>query len=167
MGSEEPVADRSAERPRGAGHVHPPGEHPEHRREHERLERLREAAIQAEYATGRHEETEEEAKRHVLLRLGTIVAGFVVLIAGLVMMALPGPGIVTVIAGLAILSRELPWAERVLEYAKEKAKVDELKEQPSWVKGVAWAFTALAVGASIWWMFIADPKPGLADILPG
>ena len=112
------------------------------------------------------EETEEEARRHVLLRLGTIVVGFVVLIGGLVMMALPGPGIVTVIAGLAILSRELPWAERMLEYAKEKARVDELKEQPAWVKGVAWGFTALAIGASLWWMFLADPKPGLADILP-
>ncbi|MCB0970055.1 MAG: PGPGW domain-containing protein [Acidimicrobiales bacterium] len=148
------------------GHVQPPGEHPEHRRERERLELLREAAIQAEYATGHHEETEEEARRHVLLRLGTIVVGFVVLIGGLVMMALPGPGIVTVIAGLAILSRELPWAERMLEYAKEKARVDELKEQPAWVKGVAWGFTALAIGASLWWMFLADPKPGLADILP-
>lgn len=131
-----------------------------------RFERLREAAIEAEYATGVHEETEAAARRHVVIRLGTIVVGFIVLIAGLAMLVLPGQGILTVIAGLAILSRELPWAERMLEYAKKKAKLDELKHQPVWVKGIAWGFTALAIGASVWWMFLADPKPAMADVLP-
>ncbi len=131
-----------------------------------RRERLREAAIQAEYATGAREETEEEARRHVVIRVGTIVVGFLVLIAGLAMLVLPGQGIITVIIGLTILARELPWAERMLEYAKKKARVDELKQQPVWVKGVAWGFTALAIGASVWWMFLADPQPALGEALP-
>ncbi|HRW39409.1 MAG TPA: PGPGW domain-containing protein [Aquihabitans sp.] len=133
---------------------------------HERIELLKEAAIQAEYATGRHEETEEEAKRHIAIRIGTIVVGFIVLIAGLAMLVLPGQGIITVIIGLTILSRELPWAERMLEYAKKKAKVDELKQQPVWVKAIAWGFTGLAIAASVWYVFLADPKPELAQILP-
>lgn len=136
---------------------------PEHR---SRFEELREAAIAAEYDTGRREDTEEAARRHVVIRIGTIVVGFVVLIAGLAMLVLPGQGILTVIAGLAILSRELPWAERMLEYAKKKAKLDELKQQPVWVKAVAWGFTALAVAASAWFMFLADPKPELGNVLP-
>jgi uncharacterized protein (TIGR02611 family) len=131
-----------------------------------RRERLREAAIEAEYATGTHEETEEEARRHVIIRVGTIVVGFLVLVAGLAMLVLPGQGIITVIIGLTILARELPWAERMLEYAKKKARVDELKDQPLWVKGVAWGFTVLAVVASVWWMFLADPKPELTAALP-
>jgi len=131
-----------------------------------RRERFREAAIQAEYDTGVHEDTEEEARRHVIIRVGTIVVGFLVLIAGLAMLVLPGQGIITVIIGLTILARELPWAERMLEYAKKKAKVDELKQQPLWVKGIAWGFTALAIVASVWWMFLADPKPELAAALP-
>jgi len=131
-----------------------------------RMELLREAAIQAEYATGAHEETEEEARRHVIIRVGTIAVGFIVLIAGLAMLVLPGQGIITVIIGLTILARELPWAERMLEYAKKKAKLDELKHQPAWVKAVAWGFTALAVGASAWWLWVADPRPQLADALP-
>ncbi len=131
-----------------------------------RRERLRDAALRAEYDTGVREETEEQARRHVVLRIGTIVVGFVVLIAGLAMLVLPGQGIITVIIGLTILARELPWAERMLEYAKKKARVDELKQQPLWVKGVAWGFTALAIAASIWWMFLADPKPELAGVLP-
>ncbi|WP_426573162.1 PGPGW domain-containing protein [Aquihabitans sp. McL0605] len=131
-----------------------------------RLGRLREAAIAAEYATGRQEDTEEEARRHVIIRVGTIVVGFIVLIAGLAMLVLPGQGIITVIIGLTILARELPWAERVLEYAKKKAKLDELKHQPVWIKVVAWGFTVVAIAASVWWMFFAEPKPAVSAILP-
>lgn len=133
---------------------------------HERMELLKEAALQAEYATGRQEATEAEAKRHIAIRVGTIVVGFVVLIAGLAMLVLPGQGIITVIAGLAILSRELPWAERMLEYAKKRAKIDELKTQPVWVKATVWSITIVAIGVSAWWMFLADPRPALADVLP-
>lgn len=133
---------------------------------HERIELLKEAALQAEYATGRHEETEEQAKRHIAIRVATIAIGFVVLIGGLAMMILPGPGIVGIIAGLGILSRELAWAERMLEYAKEKARVDELKEQPKWVQVLAWIGTIAAIGASAWYVFLADPKPELSAVLP-
>lgn len=133
---------------------------------HERLELLKEAAIQAEYATGRHEETEAEARRHIAIRVATIAVGFVVLIGGLAMMILPGPGIVGIIAGLGILSRELAWAERMLEYAKEKARVDELKEQPKWVQVLAWTGTIAAIAASAWYVFLADPKPELSAVLP-
>lgn len=127
----------------------------------ERFGVLREAAIEAEYATGRHEETEAKAKRNVILRLATIVLGFVVLLGGLAMMILPGPGILGIIAGLGILSRELVWAERMLEYAKEKARVDELKEQPKWVQVGAWVITISAIAASLWYVMLADPKPEL------
>lgn len=114
-----------------------------------RLGRLREAAIAAEYATGRQEPTPQRARRNVLVRLAIIVVGWVVLIAGLVMMVLPGPGIVAILAGLGILSRELPWAERLMEAVREKAKLDELKEQPAWVRGLMWALTIVAVAASV------------------
>jgi uncharacterized protein (TIGR02611 family) len=132
----------------------------------ERFGLLKEAAIQAEYATGRHEETEEEAKRHVIVRVGTIIVGFIVLFGGLAMMVLPGPGILGIIAGLGILSRELTWAERLLEAAKEKARVDELKEQPRGVKVGAWMITIGAVAGSLWYLFLADPQPELAEALP-
>ena len=37
------------------------------------------------------------------------------------MLVLPGPGIVVIIAGLAILATEYVWAQRLLRIAKEKA----------------------------------------------
>ena len=114
----------------------------------ERFDLLREAAIQAEYATGEREATEELAKRHVVLRLATIVVGFVVLFGGLVMMVLPGPGVLGILAGLCILSRELAWAERMIEYVKEKSKYDELKTQPAWIQASMWVVTVGAVAGS-------------------
>lgn len=113
-----------------------------------RFDLLREAAIEAEYATGEREATEELAKRHVLMRLATIAVGFVVLLGGLVMMVLPGPGVLGILAGLGILSRELAWAERMIEYVKEKSKYDELKTQPAWVQASMWVVTVGAVAGS-------------------
>jgi hypothetical protein len=50
----------------------------------------------------------------------TVAGGFVVLV-GIAMLVLPGPGILVIIAGLAILATEYVWAERLLKMAKERA----------------------------------------------
>jgi hypothetical protein len=50
----------------------------------------------------------------------TIIGGLIVLI-GIAMLVLPGPGLLVIIAGLAILATEYVWAERLLLMAKEKA----------------------------------------------
>jgi UPF0716 family protein affecting phage T7 exclusion len=51
----------------------------------------------------------------------TIGAGFSLVIAGIFMLVLPGPGIVTIILGLALLAREFAWARRLLDRAREVA----------------------------------------------
>jgi uncharacterized protein (TIGR02611 family) len=55
-------------------------------------------------------------------RIAVTVAGLVLLAAGLAMMVLPGPGILVIIAGLAVLATEYVWAQRMLNYAKDKAE---------------------------------------------
>lgn len=35
------------------------------------------------------------------------------------MLVLPGPGLLTIAAGLAVLAKEVPWARRVLGRVKE------------------------------------------------
>ena len=55
-------------------------------------------------------------------RIAITVVGFVVLLAGLVMMVTPGPGVVVILLGLAILATEWAWAERALDRAKERGK---------------------------------------------
>ena len=53
-------------------------------------------------------------------RIAVTVAGALVLITGIVMMVTPGPGVLLILAGLAILATEWAWAERALDKAKER-----------------------------------------------
>jgi len=58
-------------------------------------------------------------------RLIILVVGITVVAAGFAMFVLPGPGILVVIAGLALLATEFVWARLLLQRAKgyaEKAK---------------------------------------------
>ena len=56
---------------------------------------------------------------HWLPRVMVATAGFFVLLAGVAMLFLPGPTILIIPVGLAILSLEFVWAERLLEKALE------------------------------------------------
>ncbi|MGH2673884.1 MAG: PGPGW domain-containing protein [Actinomycetota bacterium] len=56
-------------------------------------------------------------------RIAVTVLGFALLIAGLVMMVTPGPGVLVIVTGLAILATEWAWAERALDRAKAGGKV--------------------------------------------
>ena len=87
-------------------------------------ERLVEAAIAAELATGRREETTEEARRHVLIRIGRMGAGAALVLLGIAMTVLPGPGLLTVAAGLLLLSRDFPWAARMLDRVRARLSQD-------------------------------------------
>jgi uncharacterized protein (TIGR02611 family) len=54
-------------------------------------------------------------------RIAVTIAGFAVILVGVAMLVLPGPGLLVIIAGLAILATEYVWAQRLLATAKEKA----------------------------------------------
>ncbi len=56
----------------------------------------------------------------VLLGVGLI--GGTVTTAGVVMLVTPGPGLLVIIAGLAILATQFAWAERALDRMKAKAR---------------------------------------------
>jgi tellurite resistance protein TerC len=53
-------------------------------------------------------------------RLIVIVAGFTVLIVGVAMIVLPGPAVVVIPLGLAILATEFIWARTLLTTIKER-----------------------------------------------
>jgi uncharacterized protein (TIGR02611 family) len=54
-------------------------------------------------------------------RFFTILIGITVLLAGIVMLATPGPGWPTIFGGLAILAAaEVMWARRLLNHLKEQ-----------------------------------------------
>ena len=54
-------------------------------------------------------------------RLIKIVVGFTVLLFGCIMIFTPGPGLVTIVAGLAILGTEFVWARKLMKRFKQEA----------------------------------------------
>jgi hypothetical protein len=82
---------------------------------------LWEAALEAERQTGRREPTIGDARAHLVVRVGRICGGAVVLLAGIVLMILPGPGLVLIIAGLTILAVDVPFARRLRDIAVQRA----------------------------------------------
>ncbi len=58
---------------------------------------------------------------HQSVRLSVAAVGFTVLAIGLVMLLTPGPGLLVIIGGLAILAHEFAWAARALEKARTRA----------------------------------------------
>ena len=60
----------------------------------------------------------------VMARIARIAAGFGLLVAGVLMLFLPGPGIVTMIAGLALLADEIKWADRLRRRLSASVGID-------------------------------------------
>ena len=64
---------------------------------------------------GLRERRERHRERSRIVRAAVVLAGFVVVLAGLAMIPLPGPGLLVTAVGLAVLALEFVWAERMLE----------------------------------------------------
>jgi uncharacterized protein (TIGR02611 family) len=92
-----------------------------------------------------------------LYRIGFGLVGAAVLIAGVIMLVTPGPAFVLIPIGLAMLSLEFVWAERLLEKSLEQAQIAQAKAAQTTrtqriLVGIA---TALAIAACVlavlWW----------------
>jgi uncharacterized protein (TIGR02611 family) len=87
-------------------------------------------------------------------RTGSEILGWVVVVVGVILMPLPGPGMVIVVSGLAILSRHYVWAQRVLGPLERKATEAAKFGVETWPRitvsflGGLW----LAVLGVIWWI---------------
>jgi uncharacterized protein (TIGR02611 family) len=85
-------------------------------------------------------------------RLVVGAVGSVVVAFGLVTIPLPGPGWLTVIAGLFLLATEFTWAERLLDFTRRhvRAWTGWLGRQRAWVRvAVALATAAFVYGALV------------------
>ena len=99
------------------------------------------------------------AKRVVLETLG-----WVLLLAGVAAIFLPGPGLLGIFAGLALLSQQYDWAERRVEPVRLKALQGAAESVETWPRivlslmgvvsllcfGVLWMLSPPAPG---WWPF--------------
>jgi uncharacterized protein (TIGR02611 family) len=99
----------------------------------------------------------EHKQRGRLYRWSFVLVGVAILGAGIAMLALPGPAFVVIPVGLAILSLEFTWAERLLEKAlvkgEEARRRAERASPAQKVLSVAAAVcaAAAAVAAAVVW----------------
>ena len=100
---------------------------------------------------------ETHRERNRLFRIGFGIVGLLVLLGGLVMLVTPGPAFVLIPIGLAMLSLEFVWAERLLEKSLEQAQIAQEKAAQTTrtqriLVGVATALALAAFGlAWLWW----------------
>jgi uncharacterized protein (TIGR02611 family) len=118
------------------------------------LDRLREAAIEAEYETGVREDTEDEARASIHVRLARMSFGSLLLVAGVLMLALPGPGWLTIAAGLAVLAKDVAWADRALERVRRRLPEGEDGEVDKRVVVGSIMVAVVALPVSLWWSFL-------------
>ena len=97
-------------------------------------------------------ERKEQHREHGRIYRGVFVlAGFTILLGGLAMLVLPGPALLVIPIGLAILSLEFAWAENLLEKALEQAgaakqKASETSKRQRILSGLA---IAAGIGAAV------------------
>jgi uncharacterized protein (TIGR02611 family) len=102
-----------------------------------------------------------QRERHVLrpriVRVGFVIGGFTLLVAGVLMLVLPGPGFLVIAVALAILALEFAWAGRLLEKAlahaeKARASARQTSRAERIAVGLAivLAVGAFVVAAAVW-----------------
>ena len=93
-------------------------------------------------------------------RVGRLVLGWLLIVAGVAALVLPGPGLLLLAAGLAVLSQQYAWAERRLAPVKAKAFKVAAASVRSWGAIAMSALMALVImGVGVVWG-VRPPAPG-------
>jgi Putative transmembrane protein (PGPGW) len=118
-------------------------------------ENLLQEAIEAEFETGRREDSDEEAKAHLLVRIARITGGTLLVLVGLLGFVLPVlPGWLLVIVGLGLLAQDVPFARRLRDQLRERLPQDEHGHLPKSTIVLMVVGTVVLIGASVWWTFL-------------
>jgi uncharacterized protein (TIGR02611 family) len=99
-------------------------------------------------------------------RVTIAVIGAAIVLGGIVLIPLPGPGWLIVFAGLALLSTEFAWADRLLQFAKRKVYgwTDWVTDQSLLVRGLIGLGGLLTVVGAV---VLYDMLVGLPGWVPG
>ena len=73
-------------------------------------------------------------------RIGLETLGWLLVLGGFLALVLPGPGLLMLVAGLALLSQQYEWAERRLEPLKQRALQAAADGVESWPRILASGF---------------------------
>ena len=85
-------------------------------------------------------------------RIGAIVLGGVILLVGVALLILPGPGLLLVLGGLLILAHEFPALDKYVEPVQKRAMkaTEESVSSPLRIAGSVLAGLALIAAGIVW-----------------
>ena len=99
---------------------------------------------------------------NLVYRVAVGVVGAAVVLLGIALIPLPGPGWLIVFGGLALLSTEFAWAGRLLDFARSKVRgwTDWVTRQSLLVRVGIGLGSLLAVGAAVSLYVATQGVPG-------
>jgi hypothetical protein len=85
-------------------------------------------------------------------RVALEIVGWLLLLGGLAALVLPGPGLLAIVGGLALLSQQYQWAHRRLEPVRQRAMRAAAEGVETWPRILASGASASAlIGLGIVW----------------
>lgn len=94
---------------------------------------------------------------HLSWQVGVFVVGLAVVVVGVIMLPLPGPGWLVIFGGMAIWATEFVWAQLVLRWTKRKvteatqrALDPKVRRRNIILTAVGLAIIAVLVGVYVW-----------------
>jgi len=101
---------------------------------------------------------------HLSWQAGIFVAGLAIVVVGVVMLPLPGPGWLVIFAGMAVWATEFVWAQLVLRWTKrkvaaatERALDPKVRRRNIILTAVALVVCAVLGGIYLWRFGLAMP----------
>jgi uncharacterized protein (TIGR02611 family) len=104
------------------------------------------------------------AMNHVY-RVTVAVVGSTIILIGIVLLPLPGPGWLVIFTGLFVLSTEFEWADRLLVFARDKVRAwtDWIKAQSLLIRALiglgSLLIVAGALGGYVAWKGVPEWMP--------
>jgi uncharacterized protein (TIGR02611 family) len=79
---------------------------------------------------GEHPPHHKHPRVSMAWKIFTISAGATLILMGLVMLVIPGPGLLAIFGGLAMLSPHSRWAHRITHWLREKLRLHRVGDGP-------------------------------------
>ena len=91
-------------------------------------------------------------ERGLAYRVMWVLAGVAILLVGIALLVLPGPGIVLIVIGLGMISFEVDWAARLLERGLEEGfdAKDALEKASPAVQAAAGLASLVLLAGVVW-----------------
>jgi len=90
-------------------------------------------------------------------RTGSEVLGWTLVVIGLVLLVLPGPGTLLLLAGVALLAPHYAWARRAMDHLHDAA-VEAAHKSVQTKRGIAWSALSACALVAVGVVWLVEPQ---------